>query len=257
MDSKKEILRSVDKIMFLKTKDEESEIPKRKVPLVSIHGDGFIRLWDVYDGSMVLEKQLCDPEFENLTCLSLDNDANMLFIGDSSGNVRVIDTRHLAIDYHKKESAGKHFRLRTKWRAHVNPVSSVSYSDSFHAVITSSEDGTVRLWKPDGVHIGIFGHPQSWDIRDIDTFHPMPEDVKTENALDSEREKVIRARNEYDHELINDAVTAIQERVTNKYIKNSIQPTEENSTEGVIPKLVALRTTSLQRAYGAKWKSAL
>jgi len=43
--------------------------------------------------------------------------------------------------------------------------------------MTSSKDGSIRVWTRDGKHIGIFGSEDGWDLNESLTFAPCPSDV--------------------------------------------------------------------------------
>ncbi|KAJ1510083.1 hypothetical protein HMI56_006500 [Coelomomyces lativittatus] len=51
-------------------------------------------------------------------------------------------------------------------------------------ILTSSVDCSVRMWKTDGTHVGIFGQNDSWDIEFPSTFSPIPNDVRQDHILD-------------------------------------------------------------------------
>ncbi|KAL2911515.1 hypothetical protein HK105_209004 [Polyrhizophydium stewartii] len=146
-----------------------------RIPLLSCHADGCIRVWDTIDG---FNCQVMDDE--GLTTMACDNDCSILMVGGSKGHVRVIDLKALIAEMHDRQS---NLVVTALWRAHMLSVSSVSYVRAYNMILTSSKDATVRIWTFDGMHIGTFGD-RPWVFGDDSTYCPLPPDLKQDQDLE-------------------------------------------------------------------------
>ncbi|KAJ3037384.1 WD40 repeat domain 95 [Rhizophlyctis rosea] len=153
----------VEKILFLYTADR-SPSRRHKIPLLSCHADGCMRFWDVYDGAMMHEFNCQAVEDEGLSTMSINPEGTVLLVGGSKG--------------------------------HVRSIVSVSYVNRHDIIITASKDATIRVWTPDGTHIGVFGQDEPWVLGDSSTYMPLPEDVKIEVQMEAERHKMITKHKE-------------------------------------------------------------
>lgn len=58
-----------------------------------------------------------------------------------------------------------------------NNVYSVEFIKKNDLVLTSSKDGSIRVWTIDGKHVGILGSEECWDLNDTLTYASYPPDV--------------------------------------------------------------------------------
>ncbi|KAJ3065105.1 WD40 repeat domain 95 [Podochytrium sp. JEL0797] len=185
----------VEKILFLQNPERMSS-RWHKIPLISCHADGYLRFWDIYEGCMVYEMNCQITEDEGLGTMALNPDSTLLLLGGSRGHIRVFDLSAFLIDSNssnKKEAKNYESQvvMKTFWRAHVQSISSVNYVNAHDVILTSSKDGTVRVWTSDGTHIGIFGQDVPWVIDDPSTYMPLPVDVKKESAIEKQHNQLI------------------------------------------------------------------
>ncbi|KAJ3056388.1 WD repeat-containing protein 49 [Rhizophlyctis rosea] len=198
----------VEKILFLYQGDR-TYIRRHKIPLLSCHADGCMRLWDVYDGSMMHEFNCQAVEDEGLTTMSLNPEGTALLVGGSKGHVRLFDVRMSHLD--NKRDWQSLCNLKLTWRAHVQSIVSASYVNRYDIIITASKDATIRVWIPDGTHVGVFGQDEPWILGDASTYMPLPEDVKLEAQMESERHKMITKHKELMKKNVIDKWKGLQE----------------------------------------------
>nr|KAJ3422048.1 WD repeat-containing protein 49 [Polyrhizophydium stewartii] len=169
----------VEKIVFIYNPERPNSRAAR-IPLLSCHADGCIRVWDTIDGVMINEFNCQVMDDEGLTTMACDNDCSILMVGGSKGHVRVIDLKALIAEMHDRQS---NLVVTALWRAHMLSVSSVSYVRAYNMILTSSKDATVRIWTFDGMHIGTFGD-RPWVFGDDSTYCPLPPDLKQDQDLE-------------------------------------------------------------------------
>ncbi|KAI9325972.1 WD40-repeat-containing domain protein [Zopfochytrium polystomum] len=183
----------VEKILFLQNPDRMNQ-RWHKIPLISCHADGFLRFWDVYDGSMVFELNCQVTEDEGLTTLATNTEGNLLLVGGSKGHVRIFDVKNFVID--SRKDFENQCTMKIYWRSHIQAVASVNYVNTQDVVLTSAKDGTVRVWTVEGIHIGIFGQDVPWVIGDPSTYQPVPTDVRQESVLEKQRNQILSKHKE-------------------------------------------------------------
>ena len=75
--------KAVEKILFLDYKDS--------LYIVSCHGDGYIRFWNMSTTKMENEVNIQIAGDEGLTVMGLDNTSEILVVGGSQGHARVMN----------------------------------------------------------------------------------------------------------------------------------------------------------------------
>ncbi|KAJ3083935.1 WD repeat-containing protein 49, partial [Rhizoclosmatium hyalinum] len=187
----------VEKVLFLQN-PEKMTSRWHKIPLISCHADGYLRFWDIYEGCMVYEMNCQITEDEGLGAMALNPDNTLLMLGGSRGHIRIFDLKAFTLDNNKREAKDYECQvvMKTFWRAHIQSISSVNYVNAHDVILTSSKDGTVRVWTSDGTHIGIFGQDVPWIIDDPSTYMPLPVDVKKESAAEKQHNQLITSHRE-------------------------------------------------------------
>ncbi|KAI8827856.1 WD40-repeat-containing domain protein [Chytriomyces cf. hyalinus JEL632] len=186
----------VEKILFIQNPEQMSQRFHR-IPLVSCHSDGYLRFWDINEGCMVYEMNCQITEDEGLSTMALNTDSTLMILGGSKGHIRIFDLKNFALDNRSDvKTYESQIVMKTFWRAHVQSISSVNFVATQDVILTSSKDGTVRVWNADGTHIGIFGQDIPWLIDDPSTYMPLPLDVKKESALEKQHTQLITSHRE-------------------------------------------------------------
>ncbi|KAI9352022.1 WD40-repeat-containing domain protein [Obelidium mucronatum] len=186
----------VEKILFLQNPEKMSS-RWHKIPLISCHADGYLRFWDIYEGCMVYEMNCQITEDEGLGTMALNPDNTLLMLGGSRGHIRIFDLKGFSLDNKKDyKDIENQVVMKTFWRAHIQSISSVNYVNAHDVILTSSKDGTIRVWTSDGTHIGIFGQEVPWVIDDPSTYMPLPVDVKKESAIEKQHNQLITSHRE-------------------------------------------------------------
>ncbi|KAI9204974.1 WD40-repeat-containing domain protein [Polychytrium aggregatum] len=232
--------RAVEKIMFLVNLDDESE--KSKAPLVSCHSDGCLRFWDALEGKMICEMNCQSYENEGLTSMALNPEVTILFVGGSFGHVRIFDIKLAHFEAKRSHSSG--CVLRKEWRAHVQTITGVNYVNTQDVVLTSSKDCTIRAWTLQGVHIGIFGQDQPWDLSDPATYMSAPTDTTHETQLEEQRKEMMSRQKEL---LKKNVIETWRELAHREF-------TSDEEDKLFLERLKRLRSKAIQTHVTKKWK---
>ncbi|KAJ3375003.1 WD repeat-containing protein 49 [Allomyces arbusculus] len=181
--------KAVEDIRFVYDRTQESYPRTQKFPLVSAHADGFVRIWDVYEGRMVHEVSADMIDNEGLTALAVNEKGTLLVVGGSQGHVRVFHVRPISL--RAGETYDDKLVLGCMWKCHTMSITSVNFVTTHDMILTASVDTTVRSWCIDGMHIGIFGQEDTWDLEDPSTFAVFPADVRQDNIIEQRRDKIL------------------------------------------------------------------
>ncbi|KAJ3105690.1 WD40 repeat domain 95 [Phlyctochytrium planicorne] len=230
----------VEKILFLQN-SERLKTRWYKVPLVSCHADGHLRFWDVYDGVMVYELNCQVSDDEGIATMATNPDGTLLLVGGSKGHI--FDVKSFGLDGKKDFESG--CVLKNLWRAHVQCISSVNYVNTYEVILTSSKDGTVRVWTPEGQHIGIFGQEEAWIIGEPSTYMPLPKDVKHESAVERQQNQILNMHKE-----------KLKKNVIETWrgISKDYAPDTAMSEEDEGKRIKDLRTKAIQSFISQKWR---
>lgn len=155
--------RSVEKVIFLKN---GQRLNGGVCPLVSIHADGYFRIWNAMEGKMIVEFDCQMAVDEGLTSMACNEQGTLLIIGGTFGHVRLIDLEAVLMGSYEDEEneAGKRdLAVIHCWRGHLTGISSCNFVDQNEMVLTGSVDCAIRLWSFDGSHVGTFGD-QQWNF---------------------------------------------------------------------------------------------
>jgi len=137
--------------------------------LVTAGGDGVVRFWNVTGApELLLEYTMKDSRDAGLSSLISCERSKVMILTDNHGFVYVFDIQATM------KSAGQatdmsDIRLcrpvqRSKWRAHLQSITSVCYVNSRRIVITGSRDCTICVWTIHGHRLGILGEPSGWEL---------------------------------------------------------------------------------------------
>ena len=98
--------------------------------IVAACEDGFLRVWNAKSGTIESESQL-----ESLPrCIDISPDGKLVAVGMENSTLEIlgIDGRHLAT-----------------LRGHLDPVRRVRWIRQSRLIVSTGDDGTIRLWQPD------------------------------------------------------------------------------------------------------------
>ncbi|XP_072032372.1 WD repeat-containing protein 64-like [Amphiura filiformis] len=134
--------------------------------LVSCHGDGFIRFWDL-KGDLLREiTAMTRRQGSPVTAVCADEDCNVLVTGDHKGYITIWSVNQFLENPYSDEST-----LITQlisWRAHLSRIVTLIYVNHMKAIISGSTDGSVRVWYGDspqmGHFMGFFGQHRPWNF---------------------------------------------------------------------------------------------
>ncbi|CAH1792147.1 unnamed protein product [Owenia fusiformis] len=124
--------------------------------LISCHQDSVIRFWDL-EGALLHEVSAVTPrQGAAVTSLCHDRDCNTLITGDSKGYITMWDVgKFLEAPYTEDEEL---IKQTICWRGHLSKISALTYVDSTGSIVSSSTDGSVRVWWGNrGRFVGFFG----------------------------------------------------------------------------------------------------
>lgn len=184
--------RSVEKLKFL---NNGQKLNGGVCPLVSIHADGYFRIWSAMEGKMLLEFD-CQMAFdEGLTAMACNEEGTQLIIGGTFGHVRLIDIKELLNELNDEDEK-RDLSVINCWRAHLTGISSCDFVGQNEMILTGSVDCAIRLWSFDGSHVGTFGD-QQWNFSNPSQ-RVLPRDLQHEieiNELLSRNEEKQRKLN--------------------------------------------------------------
>ncbi|XP_035826428.1 WD repeat-containing protein 64 [Aplysia californica] len=131
--------------------------------IVSLHQDSFARFWDM-DGVILREiSPLTRRQGIPVTSLCHDEDVNILVIGDNKGYLTLWDVKQFLEDPETEDS--NCLKQQVCWRAHMSKIVSLVYVDAQKAILSSSMDGSVRLWwGMKGRFVGFFGQHRPFNF---------------------------------------------------------------------------------------------
>lgn len=115
----------------------------QRIPLMSAHADGNIRIWDIHENQLLNEYNVQIIDDEGLTTIAKDDNCQILMVGGSRGHIRIINLKNLISDLSDPEKLGV-YKIEKQWKAHMLPISSVSYVKTHNIILSSSKDCCVR-----------------------------------------------------------------------------------------------------------------
>ncbi|XP_055492844.1 WD repeat-containing protein on Y chromosome isoform X1 [Leucoraja erinacea] len=159
--------KSVSKVIFLKSRALKIELG---ASLVTTGPQGSLVFWSLLNGGQLYAAFPASRVKSQLTSLGSSTNDSLLYTADDVGYVCVYGIKDYAVHGPEAEAA----KLVNYWRAHVTSVTCMELIEEQNLMVTSSFEGTVRLWNTDGELIGTFGQPQAWDIYNPAKWvHPM------------------------------------------------------------------------------------
>ncbi|CBY19162.1 unnamed protein product [Oikopleura dioica] len=152
---------------------------KKKI-LVAGHQNGSILFYNLLGPSPTL---IAVTQVANypISHLSLTEDGELLFCGDTNGNIYILDLFDFSFELSHTQVAP----ISATWRGHVDCVTLTASVDNREILLTSSLDATCRAWTFDGEYVGTFGQKEKWDLMEETSWvHPYtPDDVLMETTF--------------------------------------------------------------------------
>ncbi|XP_038674997.1 WD repeat-containing protein on Y chromosome isoform X2 [Scyliorhinus canicula] len=149
--------KSVNKVVFLKTRVLKAELG---ASLVATGSQGSLAFWNLFHGGQLFGIFTASKVKSQLSSLAVSIDDSLLYAADSVGYIYVYGIKGFAV--HGPEVHPP--KIVNYWRAHVSGVTCMELIEEQKVIVTSSVEGTVRLWSVDGEFIGTFGQLQPWEI---------------------------------------------------------------------------------------------
>eukprot|EP00210_Caulerpa_lentillifera_P001429 g1372.t1 len=175
---------SVDRLLWLNTTNESKE---EMLLLLSAGGDGIIRVWSVLTVQPRLLVTLEGAHGRLGEVSALIAGHGSVIIGDSYGNIRVLDVSN-GVDLTSRISTKESFKQLAHWKAHEDGVSGLDFLEmetETQMIISCSKDTNVCLWTATGRLVGTFGC-DTWKLDDPRTWrdHDGPLDRPVEDCMD-------------------------------------------------------------------------
>lgn len=171
--------RSIERVLFI---EQSIKLAGGCQPLLSCHVDGVIRLWNAFEGKMLVEHDVQMLVDEGLTCLAINQDGSLVLIGGCFGHVRILEMKSILDSALSNNGEELPLNVTNCWRAHLNGVTCVNFIDHHKMILTGSIDCAVRQWSFDGTHVGTFGD-QPWCFSDP-LSRKLPRDLQHEIEMD-------------------------------------------------------------------------
>lgn len=121
--------------------NEGEPIGRTNAPLVSCHADGYLRFWNVREGTLVHEVYCQGNEHAGLSTITSSLSGSILMVGDTAGYVRIFDVSKFRLEsFHVNTTNGSmsprsplnrpmrvdfssKCKLKRTWKAHVETIS--------------------------------------------------------------------------------------------------------------------------------------
>ncbi|KAJ3417383.1 hypothetical protein HDV05_004848 [Chytridiales sp. JEL 0842] len=170
-DERNKTDRSIDKVLIL----EKRINTPQAASLIATGADGIVRWWRLSDGELIWEMDMTNGRQDGVYSLACTPSNDLLVSGDSAGWITVMDISETCLDDSEYVTPPK---IVSHFRGHVRCIMSVEFIGT-NSIVTSSVDGTARLFTIHGEYIGTLGQENMWDLSSPDTYaHPAkPMDV--------------------------------------------------------------------------------
>ncbi|XP_067889622.1 cilia- and flagella-associated protein 337 isoform X1 [Heterodontus francisci] len=166
-DGEVEVAKSVNKVIFLKTRVLKTELG---ASLVATGPQGSLAFWNLFNGGQLFGTFTASKVKSQLSSLAVLDEDSLLYTADYVGYIYVYGIKEYAVHGPEVDPP----KIINYWRAHVSGVTCMELIEEQKVMVTSSVEGTVRLWSMDGEFIGTFGQPQPWEIYTPASWkHPM------------------------------------------------------------------------------------
>jgi len=161
--------RAIWKLIFL---------DNRAQALVGTGADGYIRFWNVKEGTLLLEHHAGHRHGESIVSMATNPENSFLFTGDTAGYMKVWDVHKFEnkIGEDQRQNIIELFH----WRAHDGCVASLDYiqSPKHELVLSASADARCKLWAvtADGIVLaGVLGESSGpeWSLGDLSNARPV------------------------------------------------------------------------------------
>ncbi|XP_072433361.1 cilia- and flagella-associated protein 337 [Chiloscyllium punctatum] len=159
--------KSVNKVTFLKTRVLKADLG---ASLVATGSQGLLAFWNLFHGGQLFSTFTASKVKSQISSLAVSADDSLLFAADYVGYIYVYSMKDFAIHGPEVDPP----KLVNYWRAHISAVTCIELIEEQKLMVTSSLEGTVRLWSMDGEFIGTFGQLEPWEIHAPASWkHPM------------------------------------------------------------------------------------
>eukprot|EP00698_Gefionella_okellyi_P017804 TRINITY_DN5262_c0_g1_i3.p1 TRINITY_DN5262_c0_g1~~TRINITY_DN5262_c0_g1_i3.p1 ORF type:complete len:1015 (-),score=201.91 TRINITY_DN5262_c0_g1_i3:408-3230(-) len=176
-ESAAEDLKSVDALLFLDYPGRKNE---NKAVLVTACADGYLRLYGAQNGDVLFSYQPIDQN--GLSALTTDSHNHYLLIANNKGVVLVLDVRRMRSIGGAGVNMKRGIMTVAQFSAHDQRIVSIEYLENERLIVTSSTDCSIRLYRPNGSYIGLFG-AGLWSLNDPSTFRKPSQDKQPEPAV--------------------------------------------------------------------------
>ncbi|XP_068920605.1 WD repeat-containing protein 64 [Petaurus breviceps papuanus] len=168
--------------------------------LVTAHEDGHLRIWNI-EGKLLKDMlPFTKHSAISLTTLYTDVCARVLLAGNMEGHVILWNIGSF-LDPPNDE---KKFKQLIAWRGHALKIVNVIYVEDKQVVLTSSVDGSVRVWHArNGHYCGYFGQRRTFELNHVTDFI-LPCDVSEHPVEIKEESKYTEKKQTYEYPLVFD-----------------------------------------------------
>ncbi|XP_027727555.1 WD repeat-containing protein 64-like isoform X2 [Vombatus ursinus] len=168
--------------------------------LVTAHEDGHLRIWSMQGKLLKDMLPFTKHSAISLTTLHTDVCARVLLAGNMEGHVILWNIgSFLNPPYDEKK-----FKQLIAWRGHALKIVNVIYVEDKQVVLTSSVDGSVRIWHArNGHYCGYFGQRRTFELNEVTDFI-LPCDVSEHPVEVKEESKYTEKKQKYEYPLVFD-----------------------------------------------------
>ncbi|XP_007481615.1 WD repeat-containing protein 64 isoform X1 [Monodelphis domestica] len=179
----------------------QSTVTEISPPIVATaHEDGHLRIWNM-EGNLLKDMlPFTKHSAISLTTLHTDSCSRILLAGNMEGHIILWSIGSFLEPPHEE----KKFKQLIAWRGHSLRIVGVLYIEDKQVVITSSVDGSIRVWHVrNGHYCGYFGQRRTFNLSQQTDFI-LPCDVNEHPVEVKEESKYIEKKQGYEYPLIFD-----------------------------------------------------
>ncbi|XP_062429023.1 WD repeat-containing protein 64 [Rhea pennata] len=169
--------------------------------LASAHENGYIYLWSIQGNLLKEILPFSKYPSVSLTALCTDISTKILLAGSKEGYILRWSIGSFFKDLQNNKNQIKE---ELCWRAHSTKVVDLFHEEEKNVVVTSSIDGSVRLWHATkGYYLGYFGQPRKFELSEISQLI-LPCDVNKFPTIIKEESKYMEKKKKFEYPLILD-----------------------------------------------------